>query len=116
MITISDKLTDACTKYYSPTEHPAIDEITMLSFFNKTYQRNTKFGTKVYKLCDSKGYTQNLSAYLGNERKCVTATMRKGHATVSELSMRIGNLGHKLYTDNFFIPIYLMITYKGHKL
>jgi hypothetical protein len=30
IITISDKLNDAYAKYYSPTEHLATDEITML--------------------------------------------------------------------------------------
>jgi hypothetical protein len=39
--------------------------------------------------------------YLGNDRKCETATMTATHATVTGLT-RIENVGHKLYTDNFF--------------
>jgi hypothetical protein len=54
------------------------------------------------KLCDSKGFTYNMSVYLGRDRKNVTATMTATHATVSGLTTRIENLGHKLYMYNFF--------------
>jgi hypothetical protein len=43
-----------------------------------------------------------MSAYLGRDRKHVIATMTAVHTTVSGLITRTGNLGHKLYVDNFF--------------
>jgi hypothetical protein len=42
-----------------------------------------------------------MSVYLGKDRKCPTAIMTAFHATVTGLTTRIENLGHKLYTDNF---------------
>jgi hypothetical protein len=41
MRTIFHKIYDAYAKYYSPTEHLAVDEIDVLSFSNSRYQRNT---------------------------------------------------------------------------
>jgi hypothetical protein len=68
-------------------------------FSSSIYQRNKQFGIKIYKLCDSKGYTY-MSVYLGRDRKHTTAAMTANHATVSGLTTRIENLGHKLYMDN----------------
>jgi hypothetical protein len=39
--TNSDKLSDAYAKYYGPTEHLAVDEISVLLFSDSLYQRNT---------------------------------------------------------------------------
>jgi len=60
------------------------------------------FGLKLYKLCDSKGYTYNMIVYLGKDRKCATTSMIATHATVTGLAARIEHVGHRLYMDNFF--------------
>jgi hypothetical protein len=60
------------------------------------------FGTKIYKLYDSKGYTYNMSVHLGKDKKCATATMTATHTTVTGLTTRTENLGHELYMNNFF--------------
>jgi hypothetical protein len=107
MRTMFGKLNDGYAKYYSPTEHLAIDEIIALfkgrvvfkQYVPKKYKR---FGIKIYKVCDSKGYTYNMSMYLGGDRKRVTASVTATHATVTGLTTRIENFGHKLYMDNFF--------------
>jgi predicted nucleotidyltransferase len=62
MRTIFDKLNDAYAKYYSPTEHLEIDEIIVLFKERVVFKQNIpkkhkRFGIKIYKLCDSKGYT-----------------------------------------------------------
>jgi hypothetical protein len=57
---------------------------------------------KIYKLCDSLGYTYNMTMYLGKDRKLATPTMTATCATVTGLTRRIENLGHKLNMDNFF--------------
>jgi hypothetical protein len=105
-ITIFDKLDDEYAKYYSPTEHLATDEITVLFkgqvMFKECITKKYKwFGIKIYKLCNSKGYTYNMSVYLGRDRKCTTSTVTATHATVSGLTIKFENLGHKLYMDNF---------------
>jgi hypothetical protein len=43
-----------------------------------------------------------MSAYLGRERRCATASMTASPENVSGLTTRTENLGHKLYIDNFF--------------
>jgi hypothetical protein len=43
-----------------------------------------------------------MSVYLGRDRKHATASMTTTHATVTGLTTRIQNFGHKLYMDNFF--------------
>jgi hypothetical protein len=86
MRTVFDKLNDAYAKYYSPAEHLAVNEITVLFkgrvVFKQYIPKNKRFGIKIYKLCDSKGYTYNTSVYLGKDRKHATATMTTTHATV----------------------------------
>ena len=63
----------------------------------------------MFKLCDSTGYTYDMTVYLGDRQRTaqhVTST----HATVTELTRKIEGRGHKLYMDNFFPPLsYLMI-------
>jgi hypothetical protein len=43
-----------------------------------------------------------MSVYLGRDRKHATATVTANHTTVSGLTTRIENLGHKLYLNNVF--------------
>jgi hypothetical protein len=116
MRNIFDKL-NAYAKYYSPTEHLAVDKIIVLfkgRVIFKQYipKKHKLFGIKIYKLCYSKRYIYNMSVYLDKDRKRVTATMTANHATVSGLTTRIENLGHKLYMDNFsplltYLTIYI---------
>jgi hypothetical protein len=70
MRTIFDMLNDAYAKYYSPTEHLAVDEIIALFkgrvVFKQYIPKKYKcFGIRVYKLCDSKGHMYNVRVYLG---------------------------------------------------
>jgi hypothetical protein len=65
---IVDKLNDAYTKYYSQTKHLAVDEIIVLfkgrvivkHYISKKFKQ---CGMKLYKLCDSKGCTYNMTVY-----------------------------------------------------
>jgi hypothetical protein len=62
MRTICDMLNDTYAKYYSPTEHSAVDEITVVFkgvvVFKRYIPKKHKcFGIKIYNFCDSKGYT-----------------------------------------------------------
>jgi hypothetical protein len=70
----------------------------MKSNLQTVYTTETRtFGIKIYKLCSSKGYTYNMSVYLGRDRKYATASMTATHATVTGLTTRTENSGHKLY-------------------
>jgi hypothetical protein len=80
MRTIFHKLNDACAKYNSQTEHLPTYEIIVLFeahvIFKYHIPRKCKrFVIKIYILCNSKGYTFNMSAYLGRDRKHATDTV-----------------------------------------
>ena len=51
---------------YCPTEHLAVDEVIVLYkgrviFRQYVPKKRKRFGIKIYKLCDSLGYTYNMS-------------------------------------------------------
>jgi hypothetical protein len=76
MRTVFEKLNDAYAKYYSPTEHLAVHEVIVLFKGRVIFRQNIPskhkhFGIEIYKLCDSLGYTYNMTVYLGKDRKLV---------------------------------------------
>ena len=60
------------------------------------------FGIKIFKLCDSTGYTYDMKVYLGRDRQCTAQHVTATHATVTELMRKIEGREYKLYMDNFF--------------
>ena len=102
---VFDKLSDSYAKYYSLTDHLAVDEIIVLftgrvNFKQYIPKKHKQFGIKFYKLCDSKVHIYNMTVYACKDRKCVTPSMTATHATVTELTARTENVGCKLYVDN----------------
>ena len=61
-----------------------------------------RFGIKIFKLCDSTGYTYDMKVYLGKDRQWMAQHVTATHATVTDLTRKIEGHGHKLYMDNFF--------------
>jgi len=64
--------------------------------------KRKRFGIKIFKLCDSTGYTYDMKLYLGKDRQCTAQHVTVTHATVTELTRKIEGRGHKLYMDIFF--------------
>jgi hypothetical protein len=64
-------------------------------------KKRKSFGIKLYKLCDSNGYTYDMDVYLGKDKEKATKHLTATHATVTNLTRRVGGVGHKLYMDNF---------------
>ena len=59
---IFDTLNNKFFELYNPTEHLAVDEVIVLYKGSVVFQqyipkKHKRFGTKIYKLCDSLGYT-----------------------------------------------------------
>jgi hypothetical protein len=107
MRALLDKLSDSYVKYYSLTDHSAVDGIIVLfkgRVIFKQYlpKKHKQFGIKLYKLCDSKVYTNNMTVCACKDRKRVSPSMTATHATVTELTAMIQNVLHKLYMDNLF--------------
>ena len=71
--------------------------------FKQYIPKNRKrFGIKIFKLCDSTGYTYDMKVYLGKDRQSTAQHVTATHATVTELTRKIEERGHKLYMDSFF--------------
>ena len=91
---------------YTPTESIALDEATIgwrgnLSFKVYNPDKPTRFGIKLYEICDSSnGYCCNFEMYMGRNK-----TISENAATY-DLVMRLMtpylNKGYKLYTDNYY--------------
>ena len=104
MRAIFDKPSDSYAKYYSLTKHSAVDEIIVLFkgrviFKQYVPKKHKWFGIKIYKLCDSKGYTYSMTVYLGKDRKRATPFMTATHATVTGLTARIEHMRNKMLAD-----------------
>ena len=65
-------------------------------------KKHKRFGIKIYKLCDSLGYTYDMSMYLGKQRQNATAQITATHGTVLQVIRRVDGLGHKIFMDNYF--------------
>ena len=91
---------------YTPTESIALNEATIgwrgnLSFKVYNPDKPTRFGIKLYEICDSSnGYCCNFEMYMGRNK-----TISENGATY-DLVMRLMtpylNKGYKLYTDNYY--------------
>lgn len=60
------------------------------------------FGVNLFKLCDYKECTYNMTMCLGKDRKRATPSLTAARATVTGLAARIKHVGLKLYMDIFF--------------
>ena len=83
---------------YNLTENLAVEELIVLykgrvafqQYIPKKYRR---FGIKIYKLCDSLGYTYDMSMYLGKQRQHAKAQITATHGMVLQL---------KIFMDYYF--------------
>ena len=65
-------LNDKFSKFYNPSEHPAVDEVIVkfkgrVIFRQYIAKKHKRVGIKIYKLCDETGYTYNMTVYLGRD-------------------------------------------------
>ena len=95
------------SKFYNPTEHLAVDEVVVLFkgrvvFRHCMPNKGKGFGMKIYKLCDSNGYTYDLKVDLRKDRQSTAQRSMAAHAIVTELTRKVEGRGHKLYLDSFF--------------
>jgi hypothetical protein len=95
------------SKYYNPSEHLAVDKVIVkfkeeVIFKEYIPKKHKHFGFKIYKLCDSTGYTYDMGVYLGNDRQQPAQHLAATHTTVTNLTRRVEGVGHKLYMDSFF--------------
>ena len=104
---IFDTLSNKFCEMYNPTENLAVDEMIVLYKGRVVFQQYTpkkckRFGIKIYKLCDSLGYTYDMSVYLGKQRQHATAEITTTHGMVLQVIQRVEGLGHNIFMDNYF--------------
>jgi hypothetical protein len=95
------------SKFYNPTENLAIDEVVvlfrgMVVFRHCLPKKREGFIMKIYKLCDSNGYTYDLKVHLGKDRQSTAQRLTAARAIVTELTRKVEGHGHKLYVNDFF--------------
>jgi hypothetical protein len=62
------------SKFYSPSEHLEVDEVTVkykerVIFRQYTPKKHKHFGIKIYKLCEETLYSYDMTVYLGRDRQ-----------------------------------------------
>jgi len=77
------------SKFYSPSEHLAVDEVIVkykggVIFRQYIPKKHKRFGIKIYKLCDETGYTYDMTVYLGRYRERNVQHLTATHTTVSD--------------------------------
>jgi len=95
------------SKFYNPSEYLAVDEVIVkfkgkIVFKQYILKKRKSFSIKMFKLCDSTGYTYDMNVYLGKDRQRAAQHLTATHATVTNLTRDVEGFGHKLYMDNFF--------------
>jgi hypothetical protein len=94
------------SKFYNPSEHLAVDKVIVkfkgrVIFKQYIPKKHKCFGIKIYKLCDSTGYTYDMDVYVGKDRQRTAQHLTATHPTVTDLTWRVG-VGHKLHMDSLF--------------
>jgi len=71
---IFDMLNNKFCEMCNPTERLAVDELIVLYKLRAAFQqyipkKHKRFGIKIFNLCDSLGYTYDMSVYVGKQRQ-----------------------------------------------
>jgi len=111
---IFDTMNNKFCELYNLTEQLDVDEVIVLYKGRVVFQqyipkKHKRFGIKIYKLCDSLGYTYEMNVYLGKQRQHATAQITATHGTTLQLIRRVDGLGYKIFMDNYFTLPGLMI-------
>ena len=99
---------------YMPTKQISVDEELVLfkgrlGFKQYIPNKRSRFGIKIYALCDSTGYYWNACVYDGKPNPPLPLTNQLGQsgAVTVHLLSTLANQGYHLYLDNFYTSISL---------
>ncbi|KAG5864073.1 hypothetical protein JTB14_033907 [Gonioctena quinquepunctata] len=84
-----------------------------LSFRQYIPSKRYRYGVKIYKLCTDKGYTWNLSVYVGND-KAEDPHVSASQNVVMKLIEDLLNNGRTLFIDNFYTSVPLACKLLSH--
>ena len=98
MRNLFETLNEKFSKFYSPSEHLAVDEVInykgRVIFQHYVPKVHKCFGIKIYKLCDETGYLYNMTVYLSRDRQWTVQHLTATRVIVSELTKKIQGRGH----------------------
>ncbi len=98
---------------YYPTQEISIDE-QLLKFKGRLHfkqyipNKRSRFGIKLFTLCDKNGYVYNTTVYTGKSSITDEHKLGKSGAIVLELLIPLLNKGHKLFIDNWYTSLKLL--------
>ncbi|KAJ8968616.1 hypothetical protein NQ314_002215 [Rhamnusium bicolor] len=99
-----------CSNESVPGEIIAVDE-TMVPFRRRLLFRQYipskrhRYGIKLFKLCDPKGYTYRMSIYTGQNFENVSNVKELAEKIVLNLAQDYLNNGRTVITDNFYTSV-----------
>src|SRR5215469_353912 len=104
-----DTLNDKISKFYSPSEHLAIDEVIVkykgrVIFRQYIPKKQEHFGIKIYKLCDDTGYIYDMTVYLGRDKQLTAQHLTATHATVLDLTQNTRTWPQTVHGQLLLIP------------
>ena len=82
-------LNSTFSTFYNPSENLAVDEVFVcfkrrVIFKQYIPKKHKRFGIKIFKLCDSTGYTYDMKVYLGRERERTAQHSMRQHSTACD--------------------------------
>ena len=106
---------------YTPGPHLSLDEAMvlwkgMLSFKQFIRNKRTRFGIKVFQLCEDTGYTCKFEVYTGSGMIEDTKWSKTENLVLRIVSPSILGLGYELYTDNWYTTPHLLLYLHEHKV
>jgi len=98
-------LNSTFSKFYNPSENLAFEAIVSFKgravFKQYMPKKHKRFDIKIFKLCDSTGYTYDMKLNLEKDRQRTAQHVTATHATVTLLTRKIQGRGHIFYIKNF---------------
>ncbi|XP_064649987.1 piggyBac transposable element-derived protein 4-like [Lineus longissimus] len=97
---------------YVPGQHMSLDEAMVLwkgqlSFKQFIHSKRTRFGIKVFQLCEDNGYTYRFRIYTG-QGMLEDVVWSKTETLVLDMMQPLLGLGYELDTDNYYTTPHLL--------
>jgi uncharacterized protein YxeA len=98
---------------YAPGQHMSLDEAMVLwkgqlSFKQFIHTKRTRFGIKVFQLCEDNGYTYRFRIYIGEGTTHEDLLRSKTENLVLDMMVPLIGNGYELYADNYYTTPHLM--------
>jgi len=109
-----DYLVKRFQEVYYPSREISIDEQLLkfkgqLHFKQYIPNKRSRFGIKLFTLCDKSGYVYNTTVYAGKSTAVDDVNLGKSGAIVLEMMEPLLNKGHQLFIDNWYTSLKLLL-------